>query len=422
MKSMRISSYLLAMLFSLPLFVHAQWQSIPSGTRADLMGVDFLDDHYGVIVGTQATVLVTTDGGKQWSLQPASDQKVDFRAVKILGVDTLLIGAGDYYDSQLLRSTDGGKTFTVIGKGIALGEGSSGLLTVYNQHLDISTDSGMHWETVAPIGGTTQLYQFDFPDTRTGFLMGNVSGFTSYSTYVLRSVDGGGSWLPLYTFDFPNSFAYSSGWALNADTLLVAVNEQVRFLPGPHNQLYKFYDFVYENFQGLESWRFHYTLIKDSLPAYFQAMAFTKEGTGFAVSPTGAIYRSTDSGTSWTAEYEGSAALLGLSLGEGKVAVAIGTNGTILQRSSVTSSGEAPLAIPVTVYPNPVRAEPFWVVTEAEVYPLFLRLFDGTGRLVQSWQLNEPRALSLPAISRGIYWLEGSSAKGAFRKPLVVNP
>ena len=93
------------------------WSEQASGTDARLRVFTFVDPDYGWVAGDGATVVATTDGGQSWSEVHYVDPCDRWRR-RVHGVvfsDRLngwIIGEGTSWRSMILRTVDGGKTWS----------------------------------------------------------------------------------------------------------------------------------------------------------------------------------------------------------------------------------------------------------------------------------------------------------------------
>ena len=82
------------------------WTIQSSGTTEILWGVSFTDGNNGTAVGENGTILRTTDGGAHWSPQ-TSGTALNLRAVSFTDANSgTAVGEG----GVILRTTDGGNT------------------------------------------------------------------------------------------------------------------------------------------------------------------------------------------------------------------------------------------------------------------------------------------------------------------------
>ena len=94
----------------------AVWTPQTSGSTAELRGIAVHDSTRAWATGAEGTVLRTRDGGRRWEKMPVpGGETLDFRDVEILPDNTVLIlasGPGEL--SRIYRSTDDGKTWTLV--------------------------------------------------------------------------------------------------------------------------------------------------------------------------------------------------------------------------------------------------------------------------------------------------------------------
>jgi photosystem II stability/assembly factor-like uncharacterized protein len=146
-----------------------QWDVLPSGSTADLRGVQAIGHGVAWASGTEGTVLRTTDDGKSWQrcATPPGAEKLDFRAVQAFDASTAMVmSSGKGTLSQLFGTTDGCRTWTVLftnpdpdgfwdalqfsdrSDGTILGDPVRGTMTLWH-----STDGGHQWAHARIEGG-----------------------------------------------------------------------------------------------------------------------------------------------------------------------------------------------------------------------------------------------------------------------------
>lgn len=142
------------------------WQSIPSGTGAELRGLSVVSDKVAWASGAKGTVLRTVDG-KQWqAMQVPEAGTIDFRDIQAFDADTAVVmGAGPGAASRIYRTTDGGASWRLVltnpvaegfwdamafwdkDRGILFGDPVKGSFQVYT-----TGDGGRSWREVAAKG------------------------------------------------------------------------------------------------------------------------------------------------------------------------------------------------------------------------------------------------------------------------------
>jgi photosystem II stability/assembly factor-like uncharacterized protein len=139
----------------------ANWELVPAPTQATLTGVSFADEQHGWIVGHDAVILRTEDGGRTWTKQyQGEDLQVSFLDVLFLDTQTGF-AVGAY--GEFLATADGGRTWTsrrLIEDDYffnRISRGPGGTLYIAGEHGTLlrSTDRGLTWAPIrAPYDGS----------------------------------------------------------------------------------------------------------------------------------------------------------------------------------------------------------------------------------------------------------------------------
>ncbi len=239
MKIFKLVSYFFMLFHS---FTYAQWTEMPIGTSSHLYDLYFVTKDLGWVVGSEGTILKTTNGGVYWSIQQSnlsvelySIQFIDSLFGWICGEGGTLLKTtnggttwvqkpsgvvehinslyflsasdgfaitGDWnsypypYSGRILKTTNGGETWTV-----ALFDNSHGLIDIYfldkytgwicgsNGVIYKTTNGGNNWSNI-DANTSYWLFGIFFSTPNVGFTLGG----NTNSDIILKSIDGGNSW------------------------------------------------------------------------------------------------------------------------------------------------------------------------------------------------------------------------------------
>jgi hypothetical protein len=95
----------------------AQWEILPSGSTADLRGVQAIGSGVVWASGTEGTVLRTINDGKEWQrcATPPDAEHLDFRGIQAVDDTTAIImSSGKGSLSRLYKTEDGCQTWTLV--------------------------------------------------------------------------------------------------------------------------------------------------------------------------------------------------------------------------------------------------------------------------------------------------------------------
>lgn len=400
--------------------VFAQWTLLSSGTPRHLNDVYFSTSTNGVAVGDSSTVLLTKDGGNSW-LPIAGKFKESFQSALILEKDSILIAGGNYFDGNVYRTPNGGFDWDYTGQGISLAKSDTLLFALDNETIYKSFTRGADWKpSIIIIGSTTILEDLYFPGDSVGYAVGNISGFTQYSTYGYRSADYGENWKPLHETDFPNANAYTAGAFPHRDTGYIFTNAFENFLPGSKNQLVRITDFKLEEANLLVSWRFTAEVMNDSMPAFINDACFLNTQTGFAAGNDGSLYKTLDGGASWTVDYTGDEPLKALYFLDEKTGFAVGNNGTILRYEGPTTPVHRPApTTALKLFPNPACSQLTLEAPGDE--PAAFRLYNTAGQAVRQQTLQGRTTVSIAGLPAGLYVAEVVLPRQSLRSKVIIR-
>lgn len=387
------------------MYAFGQWTPLPSGVTSPILDIDFTDADFGVAVGENGNVLFTENGGTTWSNFTIGDRIKTLRSVLAISRDTILTAENSIFDGLVHRTVDGGLSWNVVSTGADLALTQRGILALGYDTLQYSTDRGGDWVVNdLGLGGTLLIDRLHFADEAEGYIIGNISGFISYSAYRFRTVDGGLQWAPLWVFDLPNSNAYTSFSSPSPDTAYLFSNRQVNFLPGPENTLVRMTGFYFDTEQEKNSWRFKGEVVNADLPGLIICSVFLDGQTGYAGSADGIIYATKNGGMDWTPEYMDRDTIFQIKIMENGNIYAVGSNGLILRRSLASNTSKLDPIVSIEAFPNPasdwlyVKGFP---VEKAKGY-----LSNYSGQLIRSFNWRQGDSIDISDLEAGGYLLE----------------
>jgi photosystem II stability/assembly factor-like uncharacterized protein len=278
------------------------WIQLDTVTTEALHSVSFLDSSRGWAVGHWGTVLKTTDGGTTWTVYTTGTENDEYSSSFIdtsNGWTTSVAGI-------VRRTTDGGASWTPqttgtsewlrdiifldVNRGWTVGQGGTVLHTI---------NGGTNW-TAQPTGVWRNINAVAFTDTLHGWAAG--------SGIVFKTTNGGAAWnsqtninwLALYGIAFADT---NHGWIVGNTGQILYTNN------------------------GGSSW----TIQTSGTTTVLNSVAFVDTNNGWAVGNGGTILRTINGGTTWAVQASGTANNLeSITFADANHGWAVGTAGTIL--------------------------------------------------------------------------------------------
>ena len=286
------------------------WMDQIPNSKASLFQPHFFNELTGIAGGSDGTLLRTTDGGGTWTRTAFSSDE-NFFAVQMIGAQNMVAGSSS---GSVFLSHDQGMTWDTIGKnlgriaGLVAANLMAMVIVTENGKIYRTTDGGSNWNIVSDDPGSI-LTAIDFAGLQNGWV-------TSYDGTILHSDNFGITWTPQFQdghtqFD---DIAFTS----DLDGYAVASN---------------FIDSLWYTHDGGTSWN------RTRLPVktFWHGVSFTNQDTGWIAGGSvgyGVVLRTNDHGITWAIDHESPEALLGIyAVPDQETVWAVGFGGNIVKFS-----------------------------------------------------------------------------------------
>ena len=176
------------------------------GGPAPLYNIYFINENVGYITGGRGTILKTEDGGKTWARKMARSDtpgrggrpggiRANLMGIQMINETTGFIAGSE---NTILKTTDGGETWIGSSERARVGETRNNLENILFVSpttgwvigsfgtLLHTTDGGENWEKRDP-GFDNNLFGIHFLDENTGWICGQEG-------LILHTTDGGATW------------------------------------------------------------------------------------------------------------------------------------------------------------------------------------------------------------------------------------
>ncbi len=183
------------------------WLNQPSPTQKNLTKSLFVDSLYGWVIGDSGTIINTTNGGLNWSLQTSNLYSAELQDISFISRTTgWILSFDSTYKSFYIKTTNSGlswaKTYypdtTTILKTIFFLNSQTGFVSGFSGNIYRTTDGGNRWEN-CHIDTTSCLYLFPkndiyFINDLTGYACG---GVLDLQGIFLKTTNGGTGWFSM---------------------------------------------------------------------------------------------------------------------------------------------------------------------------------------------------------------------------------
>ena len=352
------------------------WKKQSSGTMAWLRAVQFLDAQRGWAVGGRSTLLLTTDGGKSWTAarrRPVEDallRDVHFTDAQtgwlVCERNIYQLRTEDEKRSFLLKTTDGGETWTRVEVMAAEADGGARLIRVVFADGErgwvfgemgalFATENGGETWTRQRVPTRHLLLGGAFLSREQGWLVGAGTTF-------LQTPDGGETWrvgqleVPVEPVVGATRSRYAAsavsndsagtagsaqtGAASNAIAAAVSVRlSAVSFVNARRGWAVGNRGRIYMTSNGGRTWRAQ----RSNVSADLSDVKFFDELEGWAVGANGTVLHTTDGGINWRTEPSGTThPLERLSFAGPTRGWAVGFGGTIIAYAQSNDTNVTP--------------------------------------------------------------------------------
>jgi photosystem II stability/assembly factor-like uncharacterized protein len=176
------------------------WQNpLPAGNT--LRDVCFVDENNGIAIGEAGTIIRTTDGGENWTVQP-SGTMIKLNGVNFTDENNGWIVGGDSYTQYIVNSLTGYIEYPVIDSSIIL-------------H---TTDGGLTWIR-QNCSSTIPLNDVCFLDENIGIAVG---GGDNMDGIILRTTDGGENWIIQFIDSGASYYFFNAVSLIDTNSAVVA--------------------------------------------------------------------------------------------------------------------------------------------------------------------------------------------------------
>jgi photosystem II stability/assembly factor-like uncharacterized protein len=400
-------------------FAFSQWiQQNPLPQGNSLSCVKFVDLNTGYAVGSNGTILKTTDGGLNWFSQ-TSGTTAGLCSVYFFDKDN---GYSFGSEGTILKTTDGGnhwirqpsETF-VSPRSVFFIDRNIGYAVGDNELIQKTIDGGASW--VVQYSGTYGwwLTSVFFTDANTGYVV-------SYTGEILKTTDGGNNWTIQYDYYLPLNSVYftdsKTGYAVGGDYNGCAIDFNCHFWQ---------MCIIIKTIDGGIHWTEQFYQLTDS-SRILHSVYFADANTGYAVGAGGKILKTTDGGTNWSVQSSGTTDnLSSVYFTDANTGYVVGGNGTFLKTTNgggyVSINEPKPSKSNFNLYPNPATNRITISTDKLLSGETTISVINISGQqLIQAIFRNQDKfEMDVSNLAKGIYLVKIQNNVGIETKKLVIQ-
>lgn len=291
------------------------WYSIGSLGDDYIMSLSFLSEDSGFVFGNEGNLYYTDDGGNEWTIMETGYEDENFTSGHFINS---MVGLIACRNGKILRTTDGGNSwsvaFSTMDKNIwamQFVNENTGYICCDGGYVYKTTNQGANW-TAKPTGSSEFLSSLFFTDENTGYACG-------FLGTMIKTTDGGNNWI-----------TQTVGEDINFTESYLT---KCFFTDANHGWVGNDFGDIFITIDGGTTWELQ-AITNDQM---INAICATSTGTLFVANMLGEIYRSNNSGASWTLMTdkltEDYCLLYNIEFFDDNAGIAVGIRGNLLHTS-----------------------------------------------------------------------------------------
>lgn len=199
------------------------WEDLNiQGMNASIWKIIFVNNDFGIGVGSGGTTIISTNGGQTWVADNIGDT-LDLRSITYNDGKLFACSIG----SKIYKSVDNGINWIPIDTpafilwDIAFATDSVGFgVGLYNTSIK-TTDGGENWFSIPPIIQDRSMFSIKFINQNIGYVVGG--------SEITKTIDGGNNWIPKYNaggeqLNDITIFGNNIAWVVGSDKILKTID------------------------------------------------------------------------------------------------------------------------------------------------------------------------------------------------------